>query len=160
VSSPTVTIELAGIPPAKGRPRFTRGGIAYTPAKTRANEAALRFAAQEAMSGRPPLEGALAISITATFPVPVSWPKHKRHAALMGEHHHTRRPDTDNLLKTIDALNQVCWRDDAQIVRAEIIKLYGTRPRLTIEIKQIQNFRSRGITEPERRQNDERSNQS
>lgn len=130
-----IVVEFAGIPPANGRPRFTRTGIAFTPAKTRANEAALRFAAQEVMAGRSPLEGPLAVSIVAVFPVPASWSKPKQHAALMGEHHHTCRPDPNNLLKSIDALNAICWRDDAQIVRAEIIKIYGTRTRMTIDIK-------------------------
>jgi Holliday junction resolvase RusA-like endonuclease len=133
----TIVIEFAGVPIAKGRARFTRTGIACTPAKTRANEAALRFAAAQAMGDRPPFEGALSVAITAIFPIPISWSRRKQHAALMGEVHHTIRPDGDNLLKSLDALNGVCWRDDAQAAHIEITKMYGTKPSMTIEIKQL-----------------------
>jgi Holliday junction resolvase RusA-like endonuclease len=132
-----IIIELAGEPRGKGRPRFVRkSGIAFTPSATRKHEAALRYCAQQAMGDRPPLEGALAVSVTAVFPIPVSWSKRKREAALRGELHHTSKPDAENIAKTIDALNQVTWIDDAQIARMEIIKLYG-RPRMTIEIRQL-----------------------
>jgi Holliday junction resolvase RusA-like endonuclease len=130
-----IIIELAGVPIGKGRARATRSGIMYTPAATRRNEAALRYAAQQAMGARPPLEGALAVTLTATFPIPASWPRRKQQAALEGKLHHTGRPDFDNVGKSIDALNQVVWRDDAQIVRAEIIKQYGERPNMRIEIR-------------------------
>src|SRR5262250_2630919 len=50
-----VTIVIAGPPTAKGRPRMTRKGFAYTPAATRKYEAHGRLAAQLAMDGRPPI---------------------------------------------------------------------------------------------------------
>jgi Holliday junction resolvase RusA-like endonuclease len=131
-----IVVEFAGIPPAKGRVRATRSGIMYTPAATRRNEAALRYAAQQVMGDRPPPEGALAVTITATFPIPTSWSRRKQQAALEGKQHHTGRPDADNLLKSIDSLNGVVRRDDAQICRAEIIKQYGERPNMRIEIRQ------------------------
>jgi Holliday junction resolvase RusA-like endonuclease len=136
---PSITIELAGIPIAKGRPRATRRGFVYTPARTKQNEAALKYAAMMVMGDRAPLEGALAITITAVFPIPISWSKRKQHAALMGELHHTSKPDADNLLKSIDALGGICFRDDSQAARVEVIKLYGTKPRMTIEITEIEN---------------------
>jgi Holliday junction resolvase RusA-like endonuclease len=137
MSGPVITIELVGEPKGKGRPRFTRGGIAYTPAETRKHEAALRYAAQEQMNGRAPLNGPLTVTITATFPIPTSWPKKKRAAALAGEVAHTSKPDIDNLIKSIDALNQICWTDDKQIVRATVLKLYGERPNTRIEIREF-----------------------
>ncbi len=37
----------------------------------------------------------------------------------------TKAPDADKLMRSIgDALNKVCWRDDAQVCCAEIHKLY------------------------------------
>ena len=50
-----VTITIRGPAVAKGRPRFTRKGFAYSPAKTRKYEAHGRLAAQLAMDDRPPL---------------------------------------------------------------------------------------------------------
>jgi Holliday junction resolvase RusA-like endonuclease len=46
--SGAVTIVIGGPPTAKGRPRMTRRGFAYTPAKTRKYEAHGRLAAQQA----------------------------------------------------------------------------------------------------------------
>jgi hypothetical protein len=53
--SGAVTIIIGGPPPAKGRPRLTRRGFAYTPTATRKYEAHGRLAAQPAMDGRPPI---------------------------------------------------------------------------------------------------------
>ena len=50
-----VFIRLSGEPKGKGRPRFVKqSGRAFTPSATRSYEAALRFAAQEAMARRIP----------------------------------------------------------------------------------------------------------
>jgi len=131
----SIVIELAGEPRGKGRPRFARNGVTYTSTATRRHEAALRFAAQQEMNGRPPLAGALAVTVTATFPIPLSWSKRKRVAAIAGSLPHVKAPDADNLLKVTDALNGVAWVDDKQITRAVIIKKYGERPCLRIEIE-------------------------
>ncbi|MGO8923895.1 MAG: RusA family crossover junction endodeoxyribonuclease [Xanthobacteraceae bacterium] len=134
MSALPIVIEIAGEPKGKGRPRFTRGGHAYTPTITRNFEATLRLAAEQEMNGQPPIEGALAVVVTATFSIPLSWSKRKRAAALVGSLPHTKTPDVDNLLKVVDALNQICWLDDRQIVHAIVIKQYGERPSLKIEI--------------------------
>lgn len=105
----SVVIEIAGEPRGKGRPRFARSGHTYTPAATRSYKSAIRYAAQEQMNGQPPFEGALEMVLTATFPVPTSWSRRKREAALTGTIQHIKKPDCDNLLKCVDALNQVVW---------------------------------------------------
>jgi Holliday junction resolvase RusA-like endonuclease len=130
----SIIIEIGGEPKGKGRPRFARNGHTYTPAATRVYETAIRFVAQAQMNGRPPLQGALSIVVTATFPIPSSWSKRKREAALAGLLPHTSAPDADNLLKITDALNQIVWCDDKQITRATVIKQYGKRPSLRIEV--------------------------
>jgi Holliday junction resolvase RusA-like endonuclease len=130
-----VIIRLAGEPKGKGRPRFARAsGRAFTPAATRSYEAALRYAAQETMGERPLMVGALEILVVANFPVPKSFSKAKRLAALAGEARPTVKPDVDNLLKTIDALNGVVFEDDKQIVSATVQKFYSDRPDLTIRV--------------------------
>jgi Holliday junction resolvase RusA-like endonuclease len=118
-----ITFTVPGIPSGKGRARFVRAtGRAYTPAKTVSYEGQLKHFAQQAMNGREPLQGPLSVSVEAIFPKPVSWSK-KRAAATLW---HTSKPDSDNLLKCLDGLNGVVWRDDAQIARAEITKIYST----------------------------------
>jgi Holliday junction resolvase RusA-like endonuclease len=131
-----VIIELAGEPKGKARPRFARRtGHAYTPQKTASFEAMLRHEAAVAMGGRPPLEGALRVQVNAYFGVPQSWSAKKRAAALAGAIRPAKRPDLDNIAKMLDALNEVVWRDDAQVVSGLIEKLYSDRPRLRVEVE-------------------------
>jgi Holliday junction resolvase RusA-like endonuclease len=130
-----ISFEVAGKPRGKGRPRFARRtGIAYTPAETRSYENLLRAAAQDAMNGSPPLDCPVILHMTATVPVPQSWSRKKQAQALSGAIRPTTKPDCDNILKMTDALNQIVFRDDAQIVEARVTKRYGERPSLTVEV--------------------------
>jgi Holliday junction resolvase RusA-like endonuclease len=128
-------IELLGEPKGKARPRFARRtGHAYTPQETANYEACLRHEAALAMAERLPLEGALTVQINAYFGVPQSWSGKKRAAALAGAIRPAKRPDLDNIAKMLDALNEVVWRDDAQVVSGLIEKHYSDRPRLRVEV--------------------------
>lgn len=135
-----VRITLPGNPRGKGRPRATiRGGrvSTYTDEKTRSFEGALRLAGEAAMAGRPPMIGQVVVDVRATLPIPGSWPKKRQEAALSGAVRPTGKPDADNLLKVLDALNGVVFKDDSQIVRAVIEKHYGAFPGLCIEAREI-----------------------
>ena len=133
-----IQIVLAGEPTGKGRPRFSRAtGRAFTPQTTATYESALRYAGYKAMNGALPLEGPLTIEIGAFVPVPKSWSKKKAAAALSGELRPTSKPDRDNLAKMVDALNEVVWRDDSQIVDWTIRKFYSDRPRLEVVVGPI-----------------------
>jgi len=131
----TIVVELVDPPKGKGRPRATRAGHVYTPLHTRKHEAALRFAAGEAMNGAPPLQGPISLTIIATFPIPTSWSKKKQRAALAGLVPHLSAPDADNIYKMTDAFNEVVWRDDRQVVEAVIKKAYGARPCTRFEVR-------------------------
>jgi Holliday junction resolvase RusA-like endonuclease len=132
-----VQIELAGEPRGKGRPRFSRkSGVAYTPAETRNYEAALRIAAQDAMAGRAPLEGPLSVTVAVYVPIPASWSKKRRAQAAAGQIRPTTRPDYDNYLKMLDALNTVVWHDDSQVVSQGFAKVYSDRPRFSVSVEQ------------------------
>lgn len=127
-------------PKGKGRPRFTRTGHAYTPARTREYEELIAARALEAMQGRQPIpkDVPLRVTIVAVFGVPVSWTKKKRLAALQGVLRHTRKPDYDNVGKAVcDALNGIVFEDDCQIVSGEVEKVYGPEPMLKIFIEEL-----------------------
>ena len=135
-----IEIVLPGLPRGKARPRFTVRGkhaVAYTDKQTESFEGALRMAGNLAMAGRAPLEGALSLSMTAVFPVPASWSKKKRADALANEIRPIGKPDCDNILKTIDALNGIVWRDDSQVVKAGISKVYGVSPEIAITVSEV-----------------------
>lgn len=134
---PVCLIELPGPPKGKGRPRFTRKGIAFTPADTRSYETALAWAGKEAMRGAKPIESPLTVVVVAHMPIPMSWSQKRQRMALAGETRPTSKPDTDNLLKTLDALNGIVWRDDAQIVDVRCVKIYSERPRLVVTVEAL-----------------------
>lgn len=129
-----IEIVLAGKPRGKERVRVTREGHAYTPSKTVEFEGRLAYAAAAVMAGRPPCEGPLRLEILSVLPIPESWPKKKRAAALEGSLFPTGKPDWDNLGKTVDALNFIVWRDDAQICDGRVLKEYGAAPMMRVRV--------------------------
>lgn len=105
-------------PEPKLRARFTRSGHAYTPTKTATFEKSVRFLA---VVQRPQiLEGPLHVELDFAMAPP------KR----LKNSHPISRPDIDNLAKAIcDALNGVCWKDDAQICKLTARKFYDMKTR-------------------------------
>lgn len=138
-----IKLTIYGEPVAQGRPRFsTQGGYAraYDPAKSRDYKDYIRLAAAQQTSGRPPLEGALSLSIRVYRPIPKSFSKKKADKAERGEILPTTKPDLDNYCKGIkDALKSICWKDDSQIVayHEPFGKFYSARPRVEIEVKRV-----------------------
>jgi Holliday junction resolvase RusA-like endonuclease len=132
-----VQFTVTGRPLAKGRVRFTKTGHAFTPERTVGFEGKLALAAQQAMNGRPPVEGPVAVTLEVLLPIAVSWSKKKREEAMVGRLRPTGRPDLDNFAKMLDALNMVVWNDDAQIVELVVFKRYSEAPQLAITVDTI-----------------------
>lgn len=65
-----VVVNIPGPPVPKGRPRFTRGGFAYTPDKTRKYEKLVAGLAKTAMAGRPPFGCPVKVMVTAFMKMP------------------------------------------------------------------------------------------
>ena len=73
------------------------------------------------------------IRIIAHFAIPASVPKKKRRDMEAGVLRPVRTPDADNILKAVcDALNKVAYRDDAQVVDAQVSKYYSNQPRVEL----------------------------
>lgn len=128
-----VSLSVAGKPIAKGRPRF-KDGYNYTPELTRDAEESMQWEMRQACAT--PLEGPLALSMTFSFRRPEGWPKAQRDEVDNGKQPwRPGRPDLDNLIKLVqDAGNGILWRDDAQIVRLEAIKVYGPENETVINV--------------------------
>lgn len=126
-----VTISVAGIPVAKGRPRVSayRGRISVrTPEASRNYEEAVRLTAWREMRvlGLKPFAGAVQVELRFQFAPPASWPEKKKLAAIAGEIPHTSKPDADNLAKSwLDAMNRVVFSDDACVTTITASKRYG-----------------------------------
>jgi len=130
-----VTVIINGEPVAKGRPRMTRRGFAYTPAATRKYEAHGRLAAQLAMDGRPPIEAPVRVELLVELPIPASWSMRRRAGAVTGDIVPTSRPDVDNFLKAIlDAINSIVVADDAQVVEVRATKKFGVAPKMVATV--------------------------
>lgn len=116
-----IQCRVYGIPQPKGSMRaFMPKGSRY-PVLTSSNkrvkqwEQAIRFAAQE-HAGKL-LTGAVAVEIRFALPRPKSLAKKVTE--------HTKRPDLDKLVRVMDALTGVIWRDDSQVVELVASKSYA-----------------------------------
>lgn len=122
----------------KGRPRLTtRFGHphAYTPAKTKAFETVIKWAAKRAMCQRPPVASgrAVFVQITVSLVPPLSWSKKRRSEAFGA--FCSKKPDTDNVAKAIlDAMNGIVYEDDAQVAGLVVQKFYAEKDEINIKI--------------------------
>ena len=124
-----VNFSIDGPPHGKGRPRFRRFGNfvqTYTDAKTKSYETLVKEAAIKAMGSSPPLEGPVKLDLIIRLPVPKSYSKKLSEACLSGLVSPVKKPDWDNVAKSVaDAMNGVIYLDDSQIVYAVISKAYA-----------------------------------
>ena len=134
-----IVVTVPGVPVAKGRPRLSaRNGIAraYTPAKTVRYEDLIKIAAYDRMSGKPPIQGQVTLSITAFVPIPKSMPKKRQRDAVEGLIKPVTRPDADNYAKAaLDGCNGILFKDDSQVTDLVVRKRYSDRPRLVITME-------------------------
>jgi Holliday junction resolvase RusA-like endonuclease len=121
-----LTFEIDEAPVPKKRPRVTWAHgrpHAYTPTGTRTAERSIREHVEAQLGDAwVPLEGPVAVSITAYLRLPQRVPRRLRATALPAS-----RPDADNLAKAgLDALTSGrVWLDDAQVVTLVAKKRYA-----------------------------------
>ena len=131
-------IIIPGPPVPKGRPRLSTihgRARAFTPARTQRYEDLIRLEAGRAMEGRDQIDGALSAVVRVFVAIPASMPKRRRADAEAGLVRPVTRPDLDNYIKCLDALNGIVFRDDSQIAEIIASKRYSTEPRLEIELR-------------------------
>ena len=130
-----IEFTIYGEPVAKGRPRFTKRGIAYTPQKTSNYENLVKLSYLEIPREKYLNGEQLQAEIIAFFSIPKSKPKKLQLKMLSGEVRHTKRPDLDNIAKSVlDSLNGIAYNDDSQIVTLSVSKYYSLEPRTEIRI--------------------------
>ena len=133
---------VPGAPVGKGRPRAARRGtgvVMFTPEKTAGYEALVAAAASNAMRAEagPLFTGPLEAVLEMRIPIPASWSKAHKAAALAGAELPTSKPDIDNVSKAIlDACNGVVFRDDAQVVMLVATKAFSDEPGVRVVIRE------------------------
>lgn len=134
----TLKITVPGKPVGKQRPKIFRDSHGHThgttPEKTRNYEATIRQIFSAAFPDWIPTEDPISLCMMAYFPIPLSWSKKKKALAVSGDLPYQGTPDADNILKCADALNEIAWKDDKQVVVAHCERYYSEQPRLEIEI--------------------------
>ena len=125
-----LTYMVEGNPVGKGRPKFARRGnfvSTYTPTKTRDYESVIKDVAQKAMGSNELLETPVTVAIYITVPIPQSYSKKRTEACLKGLERPIKKPDIDNVAECfLDAMNDVVYKDDTQVLTLHITKVYGT----------------------------------
>lgn len=138
-----IQFTIPGPPQGKARPRVVRAksgiSLTYTPDKTVAYEELVRSRYQAAaQSFRFPDDAQVAIQITARYPIPKSKSKKTKAEMLVGALRPTKKPDCDNIVKIIcDALNGFAYKDDAQIVLAQVAKEYAEIPQTNVRLWEV-----------------------
>jgi Holliday junction resolvase RusA-like endonuclease len=135
----SVQFSIDSPPVPKGRPKFSKiGGFVrtYTPKKTSDYETIVRETAQQAMT-REPLETPTAVYLYFRLPIPKSYPKKRVAACLTGLERPIKKPDIDNLAKSVlDGLNGIVYRDDGQIVSLHVTKVYAASPGVDVLVRE------------------------
>ena len=136
-----VEFTVYGSPVAQGRPRAgkTRGGktVLYDPTKSKNFKQYVKMCASQHRPAQL-LEGPLVLIVKVYKPTLKSFSKKKTQEAEEGLIRPVTKPDLDNYLKGIsDALNQVIWHDDSQIVETVVSKYYSQTPRVEIQVKNL-----------------------
>ncbi|MDR0674078.1 MAG: RusA family crossover junction endodeoxyribonuclease [Zoogloeaceae bacterium] len=136
-----IVFTLPGEPVGKGRPRFSTAGKfprAYTPEKTASYESLVKLAAARAMAGKPPVSGAVSVSINAFFSIPKSASRERKARMISKDIRPTKKSDADNIAKIIcDSLNGIVWHDDAQVVSLQVEKIYAETPMVEVNINAL-----------------------
>lgn len=130
-------------PVEQARPRavrFGKGIRMYAPKKVAVYKKQLGYLARQAMQerGLEPYDGPLEVCMEFYRPVQASLSQKERARRLSGVHRPTVKPDLSNYIKALeDGLNGIIWIDDNRIVQIVAEKKYSDRPRIVIEVNEI-----------------------
>ena len=133
-----VRIVIPVMPVAKGRPKFFKPpnadfGRAVTPAKTRKAEHVIQqFAIAQGVT---PVIGPVHVSLDFRHEPPASTSKKRRRELVEQNQWRDKKPDLDNLIKTVlDALNEIAWADDKSVVSIFARKVYAERSETIVTV--------------------------
>ena len=129
-------IIVPGQPVGKGRPRVTKSGHAYTPAKTREYEDKIKACYKE-QADNAWFDGPVKVTLLAFYKIPKSAAVQDRLDMQSGKKQPMKKPDLDNIIKCIDSLNDLAWKDDSAVVWIEALKFYDEEPRLELTIESV-----------------------
>ena len=130
--------EVPGKVTGKGRPRVnTTTAIAYTPTKTKEYEELIKQYFILKYRKINPLENRIKVTIQAYFSIPKNTNKTQKEEMLKGNISPTKKPDIDTIAKIVlDALNKLAFKDDNQITKLNLEKIYSEEEKVFIKIEE------------------------
>lgn len=131
--------EVIGEIKGKARPRVnTYTCQVYTPNSTKDYENLIKQYFQIKYPRYVPFENRVAVTIKAYFKVPKTTTKKDKALIEEGKLSPTKKPDIDNVVKIVlDALNKMAFKDDNQITKLQVEKLYGEEEKIYIKIEEF-----------------------
>ena len=131
--------EVIGEIKGKARPRVnTYTCQVYTPNSTKDYENLIKQYFQIKYPRYIPFENRVSVEIKAYFKVPKTTTKKDKALIEEGKLSPTKKPDIDNVVKIVlDALNKMAFKDDNQITKLQVEKLYGEEEKIYIKIEEF-----------------------
>jgi Holliday junction resolvase RusA-like endonuclease len=142
-----ISFTVDGLPQGKERPRAAKGQARpYTPAKTKRYETRVRSAFLAAYlerngkafpaSGSELGKAAVGAEITAYLPMPKTASMHRERLMNLGVLRPVRKPDADNIAKSVlDALNKYAYDDDSQVAELTVRKYFCRQGEERVEVR-------------------------
>lgn len=130
--------EVPGEIVGKERPRVNMyTGRVYTPGKTKDYEFLVQQYFKMKYQRYEMLEGRLSINIIAYLKIPKSTSKAKVEEMLENKISPTKKPDVDNIAKSIlDAMNNFVFKDDNQVSKISVEKRFALEEKAVIEVEE------------------------
>lgn len=134
----TYEFEVPGKIVGKGRPRLnTYTGTVYTPTRTKDYESLMQQYFLLKYPKYKPFEGRVKVEISASFEVPKAAKKADKELMLNNQLNPTKKPDIDNIVKIVlDAMNGIAFKDDIQITKLDVEKVYSTKESIQVKISE------------------------
>ena len=135
---------IEGRPQPQGRPRAVRMGAGvrmYDPPKSKAYKQMVSAKVRSYMNinGIQTITEPLAVHLNFYFTPPKSYSKKRIRAIEAKKELFTKKPDVDNLAKSIlDSCNDLLFKDDSQIIGLTIGKHYGHKDYVDVKVQIIE----------------------
>ncbi|CCL36151.1 TPA: RusA family crossover junction endodeoxyribonuclease [Clostridioides difficile] len=132
-----VFLVIDGEPVGKERPRMnTYAKRTYTPNKTRDYEELIRWLYQSKVKHC--FTGYIKMTLRCYYSIAKSNSKKVKEQKRNNVLRPSKKPDIDNVVKIVaDALNEIAYKDDTQIVEVVASKYYSDKPRVEVVLEDI-----------------------
>ena len=130
--------EVIGKIVGKERPRVNMySGMVYTPGKTKDYETLIQQSFKIKYKNFMQLEGRISVEIIAYLAIPKSAKKTEIPKMLNNEISPTKKPDVDNITKSVlDAMNSFVFKDDNQVSKVAVEKRYGNVEKIVVKVEE------------------------